>query len=233
MDPRIRNSCTVAYKGSTMTGKTTHLFKLLANRMNPHVFTRPELNQRVLYCYGSYQPKFDEVKERDPHITFHRGLPEKDFKHYLPEGGIVVLDDVMNDAVNDPRVSDLFTKGAHHDNITPITLEQNMFPQGRGGRTQRLNTQYLFLFKNPTDHLGPRIFARQAFPKDRQENFFRAFEEATQRPYGYLMLDMHPLTSDAHRLRTDVIPDEPGARPNFVYWIDERDTSLDGDSSEE
>lgn len=212
-----------------MSGKTTSLFKLLDNRMNPHLFTRPELNKEVLYCYGSHQPKFEEVMQRDPHITFHAGLPENDFKHYLPEGGIVVLDDLMNEAVNDPRVTDLFTKGAHHDNITPISLEQNMFPQGRGGRTQRINTQYIFLFKNPSDHLGPRMFARQAFDRDRQENFFRAFQEATQQPYGYLMLDMHPLTQDAHRLRANVLPSEPGERPEFTYWVDERDQPTDGD----
>lgn len=223
VEMRLRNPATMGIKGATMTGKTTLLMRLLRNRTNPHVFLHPEKNHKVLYCYGAKQDQFDALAQEDRDVTFHEGLPEQGFMELLPDGGIVVLDDLMAQSVNDQRVSDLFTKGAHHHQITIIVLEQTMFPQGKAARTQRVNTQYLFLFKNPADQLGPKTFANQAFDDIRKANFFEALHEATSQQYGYLMVDLHPLTPDAFRLRTDILPDEVGGQPAFTYFIDSND----------
>jgi len=34
------------------------------------------------------------------------------------------------------------------------------------------------------------------------------FRECTQRPFGYLMLDLHPASDDRYRLFTNVLPEE-------------------------
>lgn len=217
VDPRLRNPCTMRVVGATMSGKTVFVRRLLKHR--EEVFQDPDTVRNVLVLYKKWQPLYETMKDEDPCITFVKGFPEEPLKKWLPEGGIVVMDDMMDEVVNNDRASHLFTRGAHHDKMTPISIEQNLFPQGRGGRTQRLNTQYLILFKNPNDSLGPCTLANQAFAHDREQKqaFFEAFQRATGRPHSYFMLDMHPLTEDHLRFRTNLLPDDPS--PRFKYYV--------------
>ena len=39
---------------------------------------------------------------------------------------VIVLDDLMFTAAMHPRITDLFTEGSHHRNLTVIALNQNM-----------------------------------------------------------------------------------------------------------
>ena len=143
----LRHPFTMRVVGGTMSGKSYFVRELLKRRQKLFDHAIPG----VLYCYGSAQPLFEEMKREDPHIVFHEGLPEQSYKKWLPQGGIVVLDDLMDQVAQDPKSTHLFTKGAHHDSLSPISIEQNMFPQGRGGRTQRINTQYR---TKPVRHFG-------------------------------------------------------------------------------
>ena len=55
------------------------------------------------------------MKKRGVH--FHQGvLDMSDLQHWFSpmNGGILVLDDLMEEASNDKRVLDLFTKESHH-----------------------------------------------------------------------------------------------------------------------
>ena len=61
-------------------------------------------------------------------IQFHRGLPDplhltQWFGRTL--GGVLVLDDLMEEGGQDKRVLDLFTKDSHHRNITVLYLTQD------------------------------------------------------------------------------------------------------------
>ena len=42
-------------------------------------------------------------------------------------GGVLVLDDLMEEGAQDKRVLDLFTKDSHHRNITVLYLTQDLF----------------------------------------------------------------------------------------------------------
>ena len=60
--------------------------------------------------------------------------------------------------------------------------------------------------------LGTQLFPRQ------QAYFQDAYRKATEKPYGYLMIDMHPSTHASMRLRTNIFPGKlelPGAMPQF------------------
>jgi hypothetical protein len=82
-----------------------------------------------------------------------------------------------------------------------IHITQNLFQGGKVTRTQSLNAHYLVLFKNPRDKLQLMYLARQMYP--RQEGFvLDSFEDATQRPYGFLMFDLNTDTPDEIRIRT-------------------------------
>jgi hypothetical protein len=99
---------------------------------------------------------------------------------------IVILDDLMAQSGKDKRISDLFTKGSHHRNLSIIYIVQNIFHQGTEMRNISLNAHYIVLFKSPRDKQQISMLARQINPGKVQE-FMRSYEDATSRPHGYLV----------------------------------------------
>ena len=75
---------------------------------------------KIVYAYDRWQPRFDRMQKKDG-IQFHRGLPDP--RHLTQwfgrtRGGVLVLDDLMEEGGQDKRLLDLFTKDSHHRNIT-------------------------------------------------------------------------------------------------------------------
>ena len=71
----------------------------------------------------------------------------------------------------------------------------------------RLNAHYIVLSKNPTDATQVVTLGRQMYP-GKSKFLIEAFKDATQKPYGYLFLDMKPETEEIYRVRTNIFPDE-------------------------
>ena len=113
----------------------------------------------------------------------------------------------MTEAKCDQRIADLFTKGSHHRNISIVYLTQNVFSQGRFCRVIALNTQYLVLFNIPINRQQVATLARRIYSST-CARFMRKFEDATARPYGYLVLDLKSSTSEQDRLQTDIFFDQ-------------------------
>ena len=85
---------------------------------------------KIVYAYDRWQPRLDRMQKKDG-IQFHRGLPDPNHltKWFGPtRGGVLVLDDLMEEGGQDKRVLDLFTKDSHHRNITVLYLTQDLFP---------------------------------------------------------------------------------------------------------
>ena len=93
----------------------------------------------------------------------------------------------MAQSSKDKRISDLFTKGSHQRNLSIIYIVQNIFHQGKQMRNISLNAHYIVLFNSPRDKQQISMLARQVNSGKVQE-FMRSYEDATSRPYGYLML---------------------------------------------
>ena len=108
----------------------------------------------------------------------------------------------MSTAAKDPRINDLFTEGSHHCNISVVTLNHNLF-FGKD-HTQRRNCHYLVFFNNPVDRQPVTTLGRQMYPS-RRNFFLQKFDEATERSYAYLLVDLKPTTLDSLRLRTDAL----------------------------
>ena len=151
-------------------------------------------------------------------IQFHRGLPDP--RHLTQwfgrtRGGVLVLDDLMEEGGQDKRVLDLFTKDSHHRNITVLYLTQDLFPPGKFSKTINRNAHYIVAFKNPRDQTGIRTILLQAFP-DRWRQVLRLFKRITSRPFGYLKLDVHPASDDCYRLWRESFnaPRRQGASPH-------------------
>jgi hypothetical protein len=153
--------------------------------------------KKVIYCYGAFQSIFDKF----PDIQFHEGLPDSSMFDGTPT--LLVLDDFMSQA--NETITDLFTKGSHHKNISVVFLTQNIFHKNH--RTISLNSHYLVLFKNPRDAYQISTLARQMYPGSSQF-MVEAYKDATSTPHSYLMLDLHPDQDEKIRLRTNIFPGE-------------------------
>ena len=162
--------------------------------------------ERIIWCYGQWQPLYEDLRRRIPSIEFVQGLPD-----YLNEPSfidvrkrnLIVLDDLMSQVKCDQRVGDLYTSGRHHRNLSVVYLTQNLFPQGKACRDIALNTQYLVLFNNPIDRQQVSMLARRIYPTN-SNVFMKRYLQATSKPYGYLVVDIRANTPEQNRLRTDV-----------------------------
>lgn len=198
----MQHPFTAIISGPTGCGKTFFTFKLIANA-SELIEPKPE---KIMYCYGEFQPIFKDF----PEVIFNEGLPdttEFDGK----ERTLVILDDLMTET-NDEVVR-IFTKYSHHRNVSVIYLSQNLFYKSKQSRTISLNAHYLIIFKNPRDACQVATLARQMFPT-RSKFLIDAFKDATEKPYGYLFIDLKPFTDEKFRIRTNIFPDD---RFQYVY----------------
>jgi hypothetical protein len=76
-----------------------------------------------------------------------------------------------------------------------------------------LNAHYIVLFKNPRDANQIATLARQMYP-GKSKFLIEAFKDATEKPYGYSLIDLKPDTGENIRVRTNIFPDD---EKNYVY----------------
>ena len=174
--------------GPSKSGKTTFVQQLLSSNLLTQ-------NYRHISWISSTQPPL--LQNRLTH------LHNLDDLVITGDTALVVIDDMMNDACNDVKVSELFTKRSHHNNISVILILQNLFASGKYTRTISQNTQYLVFFKNPRDKSVISTLSKQMYPH--QANFLtQAYMEATKKPHDYLFLDMTQETPEHLRVRSDI-----------------------------
>lgn len=162
-------------------------------------------NFKVLWSYGQWQSLYTE-KVEGVSISYVEGLPDQQaIEERKPS--LIVIDDLMTELANDKKMTNLFTKGSHHMNISVIFIVQNLFYNAKEMRTININTSYFILLKNPRDksqidHLGKQMFpGTKGYLRD-------AYHDATSSPYGYLVVDCKSDTDDRVRLRTRILPTE-------------------------
>lgn len=191
MDPRWKHPFTCIISGPTGCGKSyfVELFlQHLENMMTP-------LPQEVVWCYSEWQPLYNRL----PGVVFVEGLP--DIETWPSKPRLVIIDDLMSET--DERVTNLFTKGSHHRDMSVIYIVQNLFGKNKEQRTISLNSQYLVVFKNPRDASQITHLAKQMYPG--QTRYVQeAFKDATSAAHGYLLLDLKQDTPDHLRLRTNI-----------------------------
>lgn len=200
MDVRLKHPFGALIAGPSACGKTIFTSRLIKfrNEMVDVPFGE------IIWCYSEWQQFYDTLKEEG--VIFHEGMPDLKTIPQRPTATLLILDDLMQEA-NGSIVVDLFSRVSHHRNISVIHITQNVFHQGKGARDISLNTHYIVYFKNPRD--GSQIFslARQIYPKN-PKFLQEAYEDATQKPHGYLLIDLKQSTPDTLRYRTEIFPDD-------------------------
>ena len=196
----FKHPFSMVVSGPSGSGKSVWTKKLLLSSL---IQPSPE---RIIWCYGQWQPLYDNIRKRIPRIEFVNGIPDHlNDQHYIDvsKRNVLVFDDLMTEAKCDQRIADLFTKGSHHRNISVVYLTQNLFPQGKACRDIILNTQYMVLFNNPIDRQQVGTLAKRIYPST-SAVFMKRFERATSYPYGHLVIDLKSDTAEKDRLHTEI-----------------------------
>lgn len=197
--PKLIHPSNCILAGPTGSGKTVFVKKLIDFKMFEPMPTH------IVYCYGVYQPLFNSMKN----VTFEEGLPSN---LGSLRNALIIIDDLMTELAGDTRLSNLFTKGSHHRNLSVIFITQNFFHQGKEMRNIHLNSHYIVLYKNPRDKSQVTHLARQMFP-GKTKAFQEIYQDATAPAYGYLFIDLRPETDERLRMRTGIFPQDK----YFVY----------------
>ena len=86
---------------------------------------------------------------------------------------------------------------------------QHLFPPGKFS-----NVHYSGAFKNPRDQTGIRTILLKVFPDLWRQVLINSelINRVTSRPFGYLILDVHPASDDLYRLWSHLTPREGQAQ---------------------
>jgi hypothetical protein len=195
----LQHPFTMTIAAPTGFGKTFWLKNVLENaKIQPPI-------QRIIWCYGEWQPLYEKMKKSIPNIEFVSGIPQDlENSNYFDVSlaNLIVFDDLMREISKDERIVSLWTKGSHHKNLSCVCLLQDFyFPNTQ---TIRRNSHYINLFNMPNDKRAVRTISGQMFPNN-PSHMLDAYQEAVSRPYGSLLIDLKPNTFESDRLRPNVL----------------------------
>lgn len=203
MDLRWKHPFTAIVAGPTSCGKSFFVAQLLNSLSS---MSDVKFNS-VIWCYSVWQPLYSDVKLKLD-VTFNKGMLDIEDGEALAgfrPPRLIIVDDLMRES--DQKLADMFTKDSHHRSVSVIYITQNLFHKGRWNRDISLNTHYIVAFKNPRDRAQFSHLSRQVCPQNTRF-LEEAYQEATKRPHGYLLLDLKQSTDDSLRYRTNILPGE-------------------------
>ena len=116
-DFRFGHKFSLMVMGPSMSGKSFFVKQMLER---DHIeYDDPQKQRRIHWFYGQYQDMFNDMRRNmGKNIYFKQGLQEfeSDLCNIDPRyNNIVVLDDLMDMAVDSPIISKLFTQGRHRN----------------------------------------------------------------------------------------------------------------------
>lgn len=215
-DIRFKSSFNCIVHGATSTGKTTWVRNLL--KLKEQLFTTPPA--KVFLFYNMHQGIYDEMKKEglvNELINVSQNFPTLEeitnMVHPYKEvgGSLIIFDDVLTQLNND--FERIFCNLSHHELASVIFMSQNLFYKDKIYRTLSLNAHYFVLMKNDRDKQQISILAKQVCPTN-SNYIVQAYQEATKKPYSYLLLDFRSDTPPTLRLRSNIFPHE---FPTAVY----------------
>ena len=192
--------------GPTSSGKTVLIRRILKHHKSLIYFKDDIVEKlKVLWSYGQWQNLYKE-EIHNVEIRYVEGLPSED-EILEDKPHIVIIDDLMTELGSDKKLTNLFTKGSHHNDISVIFISQNIFHQGSQMRTISLNCHYMLLMKNPRDKAQIMALASQIYP-NKNKFLIEAFNDATKKQFGYIKVDMKQDTPDNLRIQTRITTEE-------------------------
>jgi len=209
-DIRLKTSFNCIVNGPSGSGKTTFVRNLVKLK---HLLFDVEPKKVFLY-YNIMQDIYlqmendgliDELIDVGQNFPTYDSLSEKVHPYKSSGGCLVIFDDMMTQLT--PDFEKIFCNLSHHESASIILLTQNLFYKAKEFRTISINSHYMVLMKNDRskDQIG--FLARQVCPTN-AKYIVASYEDATKRPYSYLILDFRADTPPSIRLRSDIFPNE-------------------------
>ena len=124
----------------------------------------------------------------------------KDFEliENLPADGtknLLIFDDSLDILSKSEKFNEIATAGRHR-NLNCVYIKHNLFHKNKTGRDAELQTTHIVFFKSPRDVQQIDILGRQLGLGKQLKQWY---DDATQQPYGHLMIDLRPSTPDLLR----------------------------------
>lgn len=224
-DVRFVPNFTCLVAAPSNSGKTYLVLKILEYR---HLMFRTVPN-RVIYFYRVWQQDiFSKALRTGAVNEFIQGLPTRETlneignAHKSRGGAVIVIDDFMLDKKSSDVVSDIFTVLAHHWRLSCFYITQNIFSKLPGFREISINATYMILMKNPRERTQMTTLARQLLGSNYMY-LVRAFEECTEKPFSYMLIDNSQSCSDIIRFRSNLLPNE---QPMIAWMSTKKALSL-------
>lgn len=156
--------------------------------------------------YSQYQPIYDKINQLKvfKSVSLIKGL---NIDYEKLRDTILCVDDQMQEMNQDKEMQKVFTRLSHHQNVTIISLTQNVYPPGKYSKTIRLNLHYYILMKSfalegQIQTLGTQLFRRK-------KNFLlEAYLKSTLNPFSYLVVILHPRWEEPYRVISNIFPKE-------------------------
>jgi hypothetical protein len=155
--------------------------------------------ENIVWCHSE-----NNAPHHLKNVTFVKGVLDFENPENVPTP--IVLDNLMDSAYS-TKVSQLFTKGSHHRNISVVLITQNLFHQVPGSRDISLNSKYIVVFKNPRDKTQIVHLPRQVYP-DNISSFHKKYLNICKDPNSYLFLDFTQSINSLLRFRTKIFSGE-------------------------
>jgi len=114
--------------------------------------------ENIVWCHSE-----NNAPHHLKNVTIVKGVSDFENPENVPT--LIVLDDLMDSAYS-TKVSQLFTKGSHHRNISIVLITQNLFRQGPSSPDISLNSKYIVVVKNPRIKTQIVHLARQVYPEN-------------------------------------------------------------------
>jgi len=184
--------------GPSSSGKSSFLLKFIADSQDL-IDPSPK---SVLYCFGEMNDNIPILQKSG--VNVYAGVPPEELIKSYSKPLLLILDDLLL-SIDEKYLSELFTKKSHHQNFAIVFVTQNLFEKKI--KVARQNAQYIVLMRSPNSELSVRNIGVQLFPRQ-LEYFLDAYKQATNEPYGYLLIDLHASSDPTLRLRTRIFKDD-------------------------
>ena len=181
-------------------GKTELIFKMLSgntfySKFNHIIF----LYREMQHIYIKMEQKLGMIFKKYANLVFLNNL----------ENYLLIIDDSCEEIYNDKEFVKLATAG-RHKKINVIYIKHNLYQQSKWSRTIDLNTSHIILFKSARNIQQVEFLGKQL----NLDKFLKHYYQfATKEPFGHLLIDLDPKTSDCLRYCSNIT--EPG--PTVFY----------------
>ena len=184
--------------GPTQSRKTYFVKQVLTS---DRTLYETKKQRYITWYYSQWQDGYEALKTKLGKVTqFFWGLPKfhDGLREIAPKcNNVLVSYDLMTEAIQGPIFSRLFPQG-RHQNASVVLLLRNMFPKAKFNTDTSRNAQYIALFRK---HIG--IITERIFDKNRQR-FMGAYNQETERAFGYLFVDNRPHTPGNKQVLGDI-----------------------------